>query len=336
MGPAALAQVLRPLAALFPPERHPDLLVGLADPDDAAVYRLAADDALVFTTDFFPPVVDDPYDFGAIAAANAMSDVFAMGGEVVMALNLAVFPDSLPAEVLEAIVRGGADTVAAAGGALAGGHTVAGAEPMYGLAVVGRVDPAHMLRKDGARPGDRLLLTKPIGTGLVTTALKAGTAAQADVAAATQAMRALNRAAGRAAVAAGARAATDVTGYGLVGHAAEMASQAGVCLVFDVARLPLLPGALACARAGAVPGGTARNRAGFGAAVIGMSAVPEPWVDIVFDPQTSGGLLVALAPAAARAFEAALTAAGGTAVEVGYVRDGHGVELTWGGAAPDP
>jgi selenide,water dikinase len=296
MGPEALAQVLRPLADRFPSERHPELLVGLENPDDAAVLRTGDDEALVFTIDFFPPVVDDPYDYGAIAAANAMSDVFAMGGRVTLALNVSVFPGNLPLEVSAAIVEGGADKVAEAGGVLAGGHTVVGDEPMYGLAVVGQLDPSHMLRKTEARPGDELVLTKPIGAGLVTTALKRGIASEAHVEAATVHMCTLNQAASEAALAVGARAGTDVTGFGLLGHASEMATLSDVGLEIGVGRVPLLPGVLAYAAEGCVPGGTGHNIDGFRHVVTGTDELEAHWPSVLYDPQTSGGLLIAVEP----------------------------------------
>jgi selenide, water dikinase len=322
MGPTALAQVLRPLLALFPSSSYPDLLVGLDGPDDAAVYRLDDETALVVTTDFFPPVVDDPHAFGQIAAANAMSDVFAMGGEVILALNLAVFPDRLGTDHMAAIVRGGAEKVAEAGGVLAGGHTVSGDEPMYGLAVVGRAHPDRLLRKDGVRAGDVLVLTKALGTGLVTTALKAGRAAPDHVAAATRAMVMLNRAAARGAVAAGARAATDVTGFGLVGHAAEMAVQSKVVLRIDPGAVALLPGALEYAERGHVPGGTTRNRDGFAAHVAGLVDLPQVWQDVVCDPQTSGGLLIAVAPEGLGALQSLLAASATDARVIGQAEAG--------------
>lgn len=243
------------MAGLFPATEYPDLLVGLDGADDAAVYRLTDDLALVATTDFFPPVVDDPYQYGAIAAANAMSDVFAMGGEVILALNLLGLPADLDLSIGAEIVRGGAEAVRRAGGVVAGGHSVVDHEPKYGLAVIGRVHPARCLRKAGARPGHDLVLTKALGTGLITTALKRGAADAAFVDAAVASMTALNAAAGRAAVAAGAAAATDITGFGLAGHGLEMAERSGVTLVIDVDALPLLPGAWALAAAGMSPGG---------------------------------------------------------------------------------
>jgi len=327
MGSDALAQVLRPLAERFPSASHPDVLVGLHGPDDAAVFRLSPEMAVVATTDFFPPVVDDPYAFGSIAAANAMSDVFAMGGDVLLALNLAVIPADFPPAVTAAIIAGGADKVSEAGGVLVGGHTVLGNEPMYGLAVVGRAHPERLLRKVGARPGDRLVLTKPLGSGLITTALKGGRADSAHVAAAMDVMAALNRSAGHGALAAGACSATDITGFGLIGHALEMADASGVCFVIDVAALPVLDGALSYARSGAAPGGTARNRAAAEGRVTGLAGLPPEWVDLVFDPQTSGGLLVALAPAAVGGYIRALEAAGALGVVIGRVETGGGIAL---------
>jgi len=324
MAPEALAQVLRPLVEQQAALLDERLLVGLEGADDAAVWKLREDEAIVATADFFAPVVDDPGAYGAIAAANAMSDVFAMGGEVLFALNLVAFPESLPAETIAAIVRGGATKVLEAGGMIVGGHSVYDAEPKYGLAVVGRVHPRRILLKSGARPGDHLVLTKPLGTGLITTALKRGLAEPAHVAAAVETMTALNAAAGRAAVAAGAHAATDVTGFGLIGHAMEMALAGGVRFAIDSARLPLLPGAAGYAAAGIAPGGTARNREAYLHAVAGLEALADTWSDILFDPQTSGGLLIALAPDALDGFVAAMVVAGGSAHVIGTVVDAAG------------
>ncbi len=307
------------MAGLFPATEYPDLLVGLDGADDAAVYRLTDDLALVATTDFFPPVVDDPYQYGAIAAANAMSDVFAMGGEVMLALNLLGLPADLDTSIGAEIVRGGAEAVRRAGGVVAGGHSVVDHEPKYGLAVVGRVHPARCLRKAGARPGDDLVLTKPLGTGLVTTALKRGEADPSTVDAAVESMMALNAAAGRAAVAAGASAATDITGFGLAGHGLEMAERSGVTLSIDVEALPLLPGAWTLAGAGMAPGGTGRNRDAFGPRVAGLTRLAAEWSSIVFDPQTSGGLLIAVAPGATDRLAGELAAHGVLAARIGTV-----------------
>jgi selenide,water dikinase len=324
MGADALAQVLLPLKTLFPAAAHPELLVGLDKADDAAVYRIAEDMAIVATTDFFPPVVDDPYAFGVIAAANAMSDVFAMGGEVLFALNLLASPDDLEPEVLAEIIRGGAETVKLAGGVVAGGHSVSDREPKYGLAVVGRVHPERILTKGGAKAGDLLVLTKALGTGLVTTALKRQEVDEADLAAAVRSMSHLNRAAGVAAGAAGARSATDITGYGLAGHALEMAESSGADFVFEAAKLPSLPGVETYAVAEMAPGGTVRNREAFGSKVDLSPGLPA-WVnDLVFDPQTSGGLLIAVDPSALDGLLEALADEPFPALVIGRVEVGEG------------
>lgn len=299
------------------------LLVGLAPFDDAAVLRLSGDLALVTTTDFFPPLVDDPADFGAIAAANACSDVFAMGGRVALALNVAAFPEALPAEAVEAILAAAAAAVAEAGGVVAGGHTIRSAEPVFGLAVQGIVHPDRVLTKAGARPGDRLVLSKPLGTGLVLT----GGAPEAK-AAAVSSMRRLNRAAAEALLAlpeGSVHACTDVTGFGLAGHAWEVAERSGCRLRFDAAALPLLPGAVAAAEAGIRTGGDARNRAHLAGRVEVAPGVGDALDAVVHDPQTSGGLLAAVDPTAV----ADLLDAGAGFVEVGTVDPGPpGVVVT--------
>jgi selenide, water dikinase len=294
-----------------------DLLIGLTPFDDAAVYRIAPDVALVSTADFFPPLVDDPGDFGAIAAANACSDVFAMGARVVMALNLSAFPERLPRPAVAAILEAAAETVAAAGGSVAGGHTIRSDEPIFGLAVQGVVHPDRILTKSGARPGDALVLSKPLGTGLV---LAGGS--DGDKAAAIAGMRRLNREASEALVAADGvvHAATDVTGFGLAGHGWEMAERSGVRLVFDGQRLPLYPGALAAAEAGVRTGGDPRNREYLVGHMDGSAGAAVEAV--VFDPQTSGGLLAAVDAAAV----ADLT--GVSFVEIGRVEAGAGVRLS--------
>jgi selenide, water dikinase len=314
--------VLRPLT----PHSHPDLLVGLHTADDAAVFRLDAERALVQTLDFFPPVVDDPYDFGRVAAANAMSDIFAMGGDVLLALNVAAFPDNLPLEILTRIFEGGAAMVAQAGGVIAGGHTVSDREPKYGLCVTGLIRPDTIMRKGGAQPGDRLLLTKPLGTGVVTTALRGEAADAADVAAAGTSMTTLNQAAARAALAAGARACTDVTGFGLVGHAQEMALAGAVGLRITLNSLPLLQGARRYAVAGHTPGGLVRNRDYFSPQVSAAPNLDPVLLDLVYDPETSGGLLLALTPGRVEAFRSAL--APQPCWEIGEVFAGQGITLT--------
>ena len=267
----------------------PSLLVGLAPFDDAAVYQLTDDIALVSTTDFFPPLVDDPSDFGAIAAANACSDVFAMGGRVVLAVNIAAFPEELPTDVIAAIFAAASATVLEAGGTIAGGHTIRNPEPIFGLAVQGVVDPKHIFRKSGAQAGDVAILSKPLGTGLVTAA---GTEAQKKVAIAG--MRTLNRAAAEQLREHQdhVHAVTDVTGYGLAGHGWEIAERSGVTLVVDTSALPLYPGALEIAKSGHRTGGDPRNRLYVGDHL--TATADDAHIALCMDPQTSGGLLAAV------------------------------------------
>src|SRR5829696_8157652 len=240
MGPGNLAQVLRPLV----PHTHPNLIVGLAPGDDAAVYLINESQAIVQTVDFFPPIVDDPYTFGAIAAANSMSDVYAMGAEVALALNIVAFPTDLDKAILTAILQGGGDKVREANAVIGGGHTVTDPEPKYGLCVTGLADPRQIMSKAGARPGDRLLLTKPLGTGVITTAAKNDHAQPAHMQAAVDSMLRLNGPASRVFRWAGVRACTDITGFGLLGHASEMAQAGGVTFRIEAEAVPLMEGAL--------------------------------------------------------------------------------------------
>jgi len=283
------ASVLSELVAELPAGVDPSLLVGLAPFDDAAVYRIDADTALVSTTDFFPPLVDDPADYGAIAAANACSDVYAMGGRVVLAVNVAAFPEHFPRVAMTAIFEAAAAVVREAGGTVAGGHTIRNPEPVFGLAVQGLVHPDRIFRKGGARPGDQLVLSKPLGTGL---ALAGGD--DGDGAAAVAGMRTLNRHASEVLLRLGAdvRAVTDVTGYGLAGHGWEMAERSGARAVLDGAALPAYPGALAAAERGVRTGGDARNREYVGDRFDGRTTAATE--ALCFDPQTSGGLLAAV------------------------------------------
>jgi selenide, water dikinase len=294
MGPGALAQVLRPLTSNTIP---PELLVGIHAADDAAVYRVNDQQAIISTADFFPPVVDDPYTFGAIAAANALSDVYAMGGQVLMALNLVAWPDNLAYSILSDVLRGGSDIVAQAGGVIAGGHTVSDKEPKYGLSVTGMVHPERILTKGGAQPGDLLILSKPLGTGLITTAHKREQVADSDLEAAVTSMMQLNRAASQALANIGAHAVTDITGFGLLGHAWEMASQslAGMRFAFDA--LPLLPHARDYAEAGCVTGGAGRNAIFLQPHVHLSDRLDTYDRELLWDPQTSGGLFAAIDPA---------------------------------------
>ncbi len=272
-----------------------DLLVGAAEGDDAAVYRLDERRALVVTTDFFTPIVDDPGDWGRIAAANALSDVYAMGGRPLVALNLTAWPAAtLPLDLLAEVLRGGAAVAAAAGCPVVGGHSVDDPEPKYGMAVVGLADPARLLRIDRARPGDHLVLTKPLGTGVVATAIKRGAPDPAHVAAAVAAMTTLNAAASEAALAAGLQAATDVTGFGLLGHLHRMLRASGVAGEVDAARVPFLPGAAELAAAGFVSGGTRNNAAYLADKVELAPGVPPVVATLLHDAQTSGGLLLAV------------------------------------------
>lgn len=330
MGPAALAQVLRPLADMFQAKDYPDLLVGLGQPDDAAVYRLNADQAIIETADFFPPIVDDPFTFGAIAAANALSDIYAMGGQPLFAINLAAFPDDLPLEVIAEILRGGAEKMREAGAAIAGGHTVSDKEPKYGLAVTGLVHPDRILAKGGARVGDRLVLTKALGTGVITTAHKRGEDDPADLAAAVASMTRLNRQAAEAVRAtAGIHALTDITGFGLLGHAHEMAHLSGTGLELDNAALPWLPGARKYAEAWVFPGGSERNEEFFGPWVSYAAGLNlSDWEQrLLHDPQTSGGLFMAVAPEALAGLLERLQAGGDGAFVIGTVVPGAGEML---------
>jgi selenide, water dikinase len=337
MAPAALAQVLRPLQQLFNHDQPPELLVGLGpNGDDAAVYRVTPEQAIISTIDFFTPVVDDPYDYGAIAAANAMSDIYAMGGEVVFALNVGAFPASLPPEMIAEILRGGAEKVIEAGGVIAGGHTITDDEPKYGLAVTGLVHPDRFWTKGGARPGDVLVLTKPLGTGVISTALKGGQADPAHVAGMVASMKQLNRQVAQAGQSifdsaqtrvGGIKAATDITGFGLLGHAQEMAAAADCRFVFEMSRLPLLDGALIYAAEFLFPGGMANNKMHFEPHVSFDPAIPEHHQWLLWDPQTSGGLLLAIPPDRLTAFEQACQERRQPVWVVGRVMAGHGIEV---------
>lgn len=286
--------MLRPIQGMFNPADYPDLMVGLGDPDDAAVWRLDAERALVVTTDFFTPVVDDPYDYGAIAAANALSDVYAMGGKPFLALNVAAFPPDLPPEITGEILRGGAEMARQAGVVLAGGHTVQDKEPKYGLVVLGFVHPEHVLSKGGAKAGDALALTKPIGFGITATALKLQVANPADAAEAVGWMKRLNKDASELAVSHGVRGGTDITGFSLLGHGTEMAQASGVGLRLAFDKIPVLPSALRFAQDWIFPGGASDNKAYFSEHIQFASTIDELSQMLLFDPQTSGGLLLSV------------------------------------------
>jgi selenide,water dikinase len=299
----------------------PNALVGTETRDDAAVYALDAERAVVQTVDFFTPVVDDPYWFGRIAAANAMSDVWAMGGRPLFALNLVAWPvKTLPMEQLAEVLRGGAEAARLAGISILGGHSIDDPEPKYGMAVTGLVHPAHILRNVGARPGDRLLLTKPLGSGIASTALKRGLPIGALQDRAVEVMAALNRAAAEALVASGAvHALTDVTGFGLLGHAWNMAEGSRVRLHLMSDAVPVLEGVLELAEQDVVPGGSKANLAWVGPHVRFAERIPAPVRQVLADAQTNGGLLAAVEPEPAGGILARLHAAGVEAVQVGYV-----------------
>jgi selenide,water dikinase len=296
---ADLAHVLRQL----PHIPDPNLIVGQHFADDAAVYRISPNLALVQTVDFFTPIVDDPYTYGLIAAANSLSDVYAMGGKPLTALNIVGFPvKTLSLDILREILRGGADKAGEAGVPIVGGHTVDDDEPKYGFSVTGTIHPDRVITAHGARPGDLLVLTKPLGTGTVATALKAGAASPHHVAQAVRWMTRLNRTASEAMIQAGAHAATDVTGYGLLGHLTEMCSASEVGARVDMGKTPFLPGAYEYVRDGFQPGGTATNLKAVEDVVDFDASVTDVDVGMMTDPQTSGGLLVALPPEKLSAF----------------------------------
>ena len=303
LGADLLADALGGLAAQEAPR---ELIAGLTPPDDAAAYRVSDELAIIGTLDFFPPLVDDARTYGEIAAANALSDVFAMGGRVLFALSIAAFPEELPRDTLAAVFDGASAKVREAGGTLAGGHTIRDPEPKYGLAVIGAAHPDRLLRKGGARPGDRLLLTKRLGTGVLVSGARRGKTAPEDLAAAIDQMRTLNRAASEALVEAGVVAATDVTGFGLLGHGLEMARASRTRLVFVTATLPILPGALELAAAGVETGGAAHNRRFVAEALTVAGGVSPELVTLAHDPQTSGGLLAAVPPDRVEPLSAAL------------------------------
>jgi selenide,water dikinase len=302
-------------------------LVGLSTPDDAAVWRLSDEQAIVVTTDFFTPVVDTPYEYGAIAAANSLSDVYAMGGKPFLALNIAALPDDLPLEISREILRGGAEKAREAGVVIAGGHTVKDKEPKYGLVALGFVHPQKIIGKNGLKAGDLLILTKPLGGGVTTTAIKQEKAGDADVAEVLEWMSRLNRAASELAVEFGVRGGTDVTGFGLLGHAMEMAEASGVSLHFDFEKLPFLGGARGYAEKGIFPGGAFDNETFFRPNVRFAEGLDKAARMLLFDPQTSGGLLFGLAREKLSAFENAARKRDQPYWLVGEAREGKGIEV---------
>ena len=317
---------LEELLAGFAPASSDDLLVGLSPADDAAVYRLDDERALIFTVDFFPPMLDDPALYGAIAATNALNDVFAMGGRPLVALSIAAFPEELPVETVRAVFDAAAAKVAEAGAVLAGGHTIRDDEPKYGLAAVGTAHPDAVWRKNGARPGDAVFLTKPLGTGLVLTGARKGILGADALARAGAWMTELNDRAGEALRPFEPSAVTDVTGFGLFGHAHEVAERSGVRLVLDAETLPLIEGAAAVAERGLKTGGDARNRE-FTARSLELDGIPDPLALVGFDPQTAGGLLVSLPADKGPVLEAEFRARGLFLARIGRVEEGRGVTV---------
>jgi selenide,water dikinase len=319
MAPGPLAQVLRQL----PTVEDPNLLSAAIPFADAGVYRLRDDCALVQSVDFFTPVVDDPATFGRIAAANALSDLYAMGARPLTALNLVGFPKCLDRAILVEILKGGQEKVTEAGAVIVGGHTVEDDEPKYGLAVTGVVDPARLVSTVGARPGDVLLLTKPLGTGILTTALKGEVLTENDLADAIRGMQTLNQAASEAMLEVGVQACTDITGFGLLGHALELAQASQVGLVITAGSLHVYPLAVEMAAIGLVPAGSYHNREHYLPRVVNRDELPPELVDILADPQTSGGLLMAVAPDRLDVMQTALRTRGVSAWTIGRVTDEH-------------
>ena len=299
--------------------QHDDLLVGFDTSDDAAVYRLTDDLAVVQTIDFFPPIVDDPYDYGAIAAVNALSDVYAMGGVPLLALNIVCFPEDLPKEVLGRMLLGGMDVAKEAGIVIAGGHTVKDREPKYGLSVTGVVRPDRIITNAAAAPGDDLVLTKPLGSGIITTAAKAGVTDDKILAGAVETMRQLNRTAAEVMVEAGVKSATDITGFGLAGHLLGMLRASGTAAKLSFPDVPLLPGVRELADRGVVPGGTRNNLDAFDSEIAWGPDITDEEKLILCDAQTSGGLLIAVPSVSTQSVLDGLTQRGVTGAVIGRV-----------------
>jgi selenide,water dikinase len=318
---------LRPIQDIFDPASYPDLLVGLSEPDDAAVWRLSDERAIVVTTDFFTPVVDTAYEYGAIAAANSLSDVYAMGGKPFLALNITALPEDLPLEVSSEIMRGGAEKAREAGVVIAGGHSVKDKEPKYGLVVIGYIDPNKMLRKNGLKAGDALVLTKPLGAGVTTTALKQEKADAAHIKEAIEWMSGLNKTASELALEFGLQAGTDVTGFGLLGHGIEMAEASHVLLQFDYGKLPFLSGARNYAEKGFFPSGANDNKKHFGKQIHFDDRIDKTAQMLLFDPQTSGGLLLGVPSEKVNEFLLRSKEKNQPAWVIGMAVDGKGIKV---------
>lgn len=326
VGPVDLKEILDSLRL---PVAPPELLVGLETPDDAAVYKINEEQALVQTVDFFTPMVDDPYVFGAIAAANSLSDIYAMGGRPLTALSVAGFPEDLSTDTVRAVLQGGADKISEAGAAMTGGHTMMNKEPFFGFSVTGMVHPGRVLRKAQAKPGDRLFLTKPLGTGVVVTAHERGIAEEEHLQAAVDSMSRLNKRASEVLEGAGVRSVTDVTGFGLIGHARELAQQSGVALRFELDAIPFISGVLDYAYQEVFPCRLRRNRdylidEGYVRIAPGLEL---PQVTVLFDPQTSGGLLFTASPNVAAGIPGRFEAAGEPVWEIGVAEAGSGISI---------
>ncbi len=313
---------------MFDPADTPELLAGLTSPDDAAVWKLDDERALVITTDFFTPVVDDPFDYGRIAAANSLSDIYAMGGTPFLALNIAAMPPDLDPAISREIFRGGAVVAKQAGAVIAGGHSIQDKEPKYGMVVAGFVDPKKMFTKGGAKPGDRLYLTKPLGFGTITTALKRQVVCEEDLAEAVGWMVRLNREASQAGAACGVRAATDITGYSFIGHALEVANASGVGFNIQFERLPVLQSALTYAAQFIFPGGAYDNRLYFQQQVQYAHELGEDQQMLLYDPQTSGGLLMVVPAERCVDFESRMQEKAAPSWQVGEVVSGSGIVVT--------
>lgn len=319
--------MLRPVSNMFKPGSYPDLLVGLDGPDDAAVWRLDDERALVVTTDFFTPVVDTPYEYGAIAAANSLSDIYAMGGQPFLALNIAALPPDLPVEISSEILRGGAEKCLEAGVVVAGGHTVQDKEPKFGLVALGFVHPQKLLTKRGVRAGDALVLTKPLGFGVTTTALKRGLASEADEQEVIGWMSRLNRLGAQLANEFELRGGTDITGFGLLGHGSEMARGSGLSLRLHWERVPFISCARGFADAWIFPGGSSDNRLFYGPGVRFAPGISEVEQMLLFDAQTSGGLLLAVPQEKLADFEARAAELGQPLWQIGEALEGEGIQV---------
>jgi selenide,water dikinase len=326
LGAAELQRVMKRVS----PATDDRVLVGYGSSDDAGVYLVRDDLAIVSTVDFFTPIVDDPYDFGRIAATNAISDIYAMGGRPLTALNIVAFPEDLDLEILARILDGGAAVAREAGVAIVGGHTIKDAEPKYGMAVNGVIDPKRIVTNAGAQIGDALVLTKPLGTGILTTARKRGTIGDAELGQAIAAMTTLNDRASEAMLRAGAHAGTDVTGFGLLGHAENIARASGARLSIDAAAVPFMSGVLDFIAQGIVPGGTRHNAETHATFTDFMPSVPEAVRVGLSDAQTSGGLLICVAPDRVEQLSSDLRANGALAAVIGEVREGAGIEVRYG------